>query len=175
MLLVIDDVWSADQLAPFLLGGWSCARLVTTRIPSALPDDAESVVVDAMSVAQARDLLMWKLPGLDPAIVEGMLAATGRWPLLLRLVNRAVSTLVTTGMPVTEAAAHILDRLRQTGPTAVDSAKPLQQLDLDDPRLRTQAVRATIQASTTLCRVTERPALPSSASSPRTKWCPSNW
>lgn len=31
VLLVIDDVWRPEQLAPFLIGGWSCRRLITTR------------------------------------------------------------------------------------------------------------------------------------------------
>src|SRR5258708_13862551 len=40
-----------------------------------------------MSAEQARRVLMAGLPPLDPALVEGLLAVTGRWPLLLRLVN----------------------------------------------------------------------------------------
>ena len=31
ILLVIDDVWDAEHLKPFLQGGKHCARLVTTR------------------------------------------------------------------------------------------------------------------------------------------------
>ena len=35
-LLVLDDVWEAEQLAPFTEGGKTCARLVTTRVPELL-------------------------------------------------------------------------------------------------------------------------------------------
>jgi len=33
LLLVIDDVWTADECIPFLVGGPHCAQLVTTRSP----------------------------------------------------------------------------------------------------------------------------------------------
>ena len=36
LLLVIDDVWREAQLRPFLRGGPSCVRLVTTRLPYVL-------------------------------------------------------------------------------------------------------------------------------------------
>lgn len=35
-LLVLDDVWETEQLAPFIEGGRACARLVTTRAPELL-------------------------------------------------------------------------------------------------------------------------------------------
>ena len=35
-LLVLDDVWDAEQFAPFAEGGRRCARLVTTRVPELL-------------------------------------------------------------------------------------------------------------------------------------------
>lgn len=34
-LLLLDDVWDAEQLDPFLRGGARCVRLVTTRVPGA--------------------------------------------------------------------------------------------------------------------------------------------
>ena len=33
MLLIIDDVWRAEEAAMFLVGGPHCAHLVTTRLP----------------------------------------------------------------------------------------------------------------------------------------------
>ena len=87
-LLVLDDVWEAGQLAPFADGGRRCARLVTTRVPGLLAGRGVPVLVDQMSAQQARELLTSGLPLLDPALVEGLLAVTGRWPLLLRLVSK---------------------------------------------------------------------------------------
>jgi NB-ARC domain len=60
VLLVVDDVWRAADLRPFLHGGMrSCTRLVITRRPRLLPDQAarRSVRVDQLSAAQAGAVL----------------------------------------------------------------------------------------------------------------------
>ena len=79
------------QLAPFTYGGKRCVRLVTTRVPELLTGRGAAVLVDQMTCEQARVLLTAGLPPLDEAAIEGLLAATGRWPLLLRLVNRILA------------------------------------------------------------------------------------
>ena len=56
-LLVLDDVWEPEQLAPFAEGGKRCARLVTTRVPELLAGRGTAVRVDQMSPEQARALL----------------------------------------------------------------------------------------------------------------------
>jgi hypothetical protein len=89
-LLVLDDVWSEEQLAAFPVAG-RCARLVTTRIPSLAKGDGDPVVVDQMSEEQARALLSAELPPLPTAVAAGLLEETGRWPLLLRLVNKILA------------------------------------------------------------------------------------
>jgi hypothetical protein len=51
-MLIVDDVWHAADLRPFLHGGTSrCNRLVTTRRPGQLPDPVarRSVQVDQFS------------------------------------------------------------------------------------------------------------------------------
>jgi hypothetical protein len=53
-LLVVDDIWTSSQLAPFLIGGGQCCRLVTTRIGGLLPADAVAISVDAMNGEEAR-------------------------------------------------------------------------------------------------------------------------
>ncbi|WP_242606664.1 hypothetical protein [Protofrankia symbiont of Coriaria ruscifolia] len=150
MLLVIDDVWEAEQLEPFLIGGHRCARLVTTRMPAVLPGGA--VRVDQMSPEQARRVLTWEL---DPPLVEpvaaGLLAATGRWPLLLRLVNRLLAGAVGTGQEVSEAGREVLQRLHTAGPGAVDDLNEVPAgLNLNDSVQRARAVRTTIEAGTSL-------------------------
>ncbi|MGW4994949.1 NB-ARC domain-containing protein, partial [Streptomyces mirabilis] len=147
-LLVIDDVWDAEQLAPFLAGGGPCVRLVTTRIPAALPTHAGRITVDEMSSARARAVLTWQLPPLPAAVTRDLLKATGRWPLLLRLTNRLIAGHVATGADPATAAGDILGRLRQDGPTAVDDA--WVPLDLDDPVQRNKAVRASVEAAAQL-------------------------
>ena len=66
-LLVLDDVWEPEQLAPFAEGGERCARLVTTRVPELLAGRGVAVRVDQMSPEQARALLTAGLPPLDPS------------------------------------------------------------------------------------------------------------
>ena len=151
-LLVLDDVWEAEQLAPFAGGGKRCARLVTTRVPQLLAGQSVAVRVDQMSPEQARALLTAGLPSLDPAVTEGLLAATGRWPLLLRLVNTILADYGRVAADVPAQAVVLLDRLRVGGPVAVDDLRgdAGRGLDVDRPQERAQAVRATIGASTSL-------------------------
>ncbi|MFI8104617.1 NB-ARC domain-containing protein [Streptomyces sp. NPDC086023] len=151
-LLVLDDVWEPEQLEPFLLGGAPCVRLVTTRVPAVLPPGTQRVRVDEMSRAQARAVLTHGLPPLPPETVTGLLHATGRWALLLRLTNRLIARRIATGGEPAGVARAVLRALRDRGPAAVDGpAGPRDTpLDLDDPARRAQAVRATVEAATTL-------------------------
>ncbi|MFJ6940386.1 NB-ARC domain-containing protein [Streptomyces sp. NPDC101132] len=151
-LLVLDDVWEPEQLEPFLLGGAPCVRLVTTRVPAVLPPGTRRVRVDEMSPAQARAVLTHGLPPLPPDTVTGLLHATGRWALLLRLTNRLIARRIATGGEPADVARAVLRALRDRGPAAVDgpAAPRGTPLDLDDPARRAQAVRATVEAATTL-------------------------
>ncbi|WP_369149592.1 NB-ARC domain-containing protein [Streptomyces sp. R44] len=146
-LLVLDDVWEGEQLEPFLHGGRDVVRLVTTRVPKALPGDAHHVRVDAMSDDQARAALTWGLPELPRATTELILAVTGGWPLLLRLANRLIAADLETGADPADATRDVLERLRAHGPVGVDPTVPL---DVDDPKERRKAVRATVEAATRL-------------------------
>jgi hypothetical protein len=151
-LLVLDDVWEAEQLAPFTVGGRRCARLVTTRVPGLLAGRDATVRVDQMSREQARALLTDGLPQLDEAVTQGLLAATGRWPLLLRLVNTILADYGRLAADVPAQAMRLLERLRAGGPAVVDDLRgtPVSLLEVDKPQQRERAVRATIGASTSL-------------------------
>lgn len=70
-LLVLDDVWSSSQVAPFLLGGATSRRLVTTRNRHVAPAGTPSVVVDTMSAEQAAEVLQM---GLDRPLASASLA-----------------------------------------------------------------------------------------------------
>ena len=151
-LLVLDDVWEPEQFAPFTEGGRKCARLVTTRVPELLAGQGEAVQVDQMSPEQARRLLTSGLPALDPAVTEGLLTVTGRWPLLLRLVNKILADYARMAPDVSAQGAVLLGRLRAGGPAVVDdlTGDAGRGLDVGEPRERALAVRATIGASTSL-------------------------
>ncbi|MFD5323138.1 NB-ARC domain-containing protein [Streptomyces sp. NPDC127092] len=147
-LLLLDDVWDAEQLEPFLRGGARCVRLVTTRVPGALPRGTERVRVDQMSPDQARAVLTWELPALPEPLVRDLLEATGRWALLLRLTNRLIVRRIATGADPAAAATETLRVLGAHGPAAVDTDHAA--FDMDDPARRSRAVRATVEAARTL-------------------------
>ncbi|MBE8475546.1 NB-ARC domain-containing protein [Streptomyces justiciae] len=147
-LLVLDDVWEDEQLGPFLHGGRRCVRLVTTRNPTLIPPCAHRIQVDQMSPVQAKAALTWGLPPLPDAVVDGLLCITGRWALLLRLTNRLIAEQTATGADPAATAERIRHRLHAHGPTAVDD--PAATWSLDDPRLRSQTVKASVEAATTL-------------------------
>ncbi len=122
VLLVIDDVWTSAQVEPFLIGGPAAGRLFTTRIRGVLPRSAELVQVDEMDRGEAEQLLTTGITGASRGAVAGLLAVTGRWPVLLALVNGAVRADLTTGRGAEESLCEILQELRTTGPTALDLA-----------------------------------------------------
>lgn len=139
LLLVIDDVWSSDQLRPFLLGGSGCTRLVTTRRPGVLPTGVAKVWVDKMRPEQGREVLIAGLDGLPGAEVGRLLELTGQWPLLLKLANRRLRADVADGVALVAAARRMIGRLAFGGPAI---------LDLADENSRDHAVRACVRAST---------------------------
>jgi len=165
-LLILYDVWVEEQLQVFPVAG-RCARLVTTRNPSLAPGAVIPVKVDQMSQTQARELLLTRpgQPGrpepplpLPPALVGSLIRQTGRWPLLLHLVNKFLTDQARAGRDITAAAEDLLGRLPHRGPQQLDalSGASEQQLDVSDPGQRSKTVRATIQASTTRLSPDER-------------------
>ena len=156
-LLVLDDVWTQEQLAAFPVAG-RCARLVTTRIPSLTANNSVPVRVDQMLDAQALAVLGYGLPRLPPAVAAGLLAETGRWPLLLRLVNKILAGQASLQPDIGAVAEDLLGRLCAGGALEVDELTGAagQQLDVADPDQRAKAVRATIQASTGMLGPAER-------------------
>ncbi|MGW5284510.1 hypothetical protein ACWERI_34540 [Streptomyces collinus] len=104
--------------------------------------------VDEMSAAQARQVLAFGLTdNLPEDTVLGLLRATGRWPLLLRICNQYVHRRIDTGMTAPAASAELLGKLRRDGPTGLDPAVPV---DLNDSRARQTAVTATVEAGAAL-------------------------
>ncbi|RMF53527.1 MAG: toll/interleukin-1 receptor domain-containing protein, partial [Chloroflexota bacterium] len=92
VLIVIDDVWNADHLAPFLVGGPHCAHLITTRYPETLPRDIGfSQTVDAMRPSEAVQLLTRGFSERAVAQHQRAFEALARrlfhWALLLKLAN----------------------------------------------------------------------------------------
>ncbi|WP_345072011.1 NB-ARC domain-containing protein [Phytohabitans flavus] len=147
VLLVVDDIWTAAALRPFLSGGSRCTRLVTTRRATLLPQYARLVKVDQMAHREARELLDHGLTDLPGGIREALLELTGRWPLLLALVNGALLRAARDGLEIAVVARTIAERLAGDGPTT---------LDVRTESRRERAVRLCVRASLDLLSVDER-------------------
>src|SRR6185295_19800280 len=76
-LLVIDDAWRVQDLAPFLHRGPKdqTTRLVTTRDDHILPRDAARVAVDAMTSGEALLALSRGIPTTTAAALRPRFAA----------------------------------------------------------------------------------------------------
>ncbi|WP_261574251.1 NB-ARC domain-containing protein [Frankia gtarii] len=136
-LLVVDDVWNPAQLQPFLQGGAGTVRLVTTRLRDLVPR-ARMIEIPAMLPEEAMTLLLRDLGAQAPEAAGRLLGVTGRWPVLLRLVNRALVRHVRDGMSVPRAAERVLRRMHRRGPTRLDVSRAAR---------RSEAVEATLAAS----------------------------
>jgi tetratricopeptide (TPR) repeat protein len=139
-LLVVDDVWDAEHIKPFVRGGPGCARLVTTRVSKVLPKGANVINVDAMRLEEAVALLGAGLPVDAPTSeLRSLAALLGEWPLLLRLVNGALRDRIKRhGQDLPVALDHVRRSLDRYGLTAFDARKP---------QAREQAAAATFGAS----------------------------
>jgi hypothetical protein len=115
-LLVVDDVWRQQDLKPFLLGGASATRLVTTRMAAVLPDDARLVEVDRLRADQARELLTAGLPPLPPETVQRLLTLTGGWALVVAMANGQLRRQVHHDTDAAPAAHQLIERLAALGP-----------------------------------------------------------
>lgn len=121
-LIVLDDVWQAHHLSPFLQGGPDCARLVTTRDLSVLPPTAQSLQVGSMTRPEAVALLGKGLPAGPVKPLEELAHRLGRWPLLLRLVNGTLrDRVVNNNQPLTAALTYVNKALDKRGLTAFDA------------------------------------------------------
>ncbi|MGW3789527.1 NB-ARC domain-containing protein [Micromonospora chokoriensis] len=138
ILLVLDDVWEDTALAPFMIGGERCTRLITTRIPTVIPDDAHSVRVDQMEQRESVAVLTAGLRGMPSHGRRRLLELTGRWPLLLGLVNAQLRHAVQRGDLLPDATAEAVRRLSEHGPAI---------LDVTRSSARSRAVDATMRAS----------------------------
>ena len=148
VLLVADDVWTAAQLEPFTAEGQPWRLLVTTRRPVILAGvAARQIKVDAMPGPVARQLLTRDLPPMDGVRERELLDLTGRWPLLLNLVNHRLASDVSRGAAVDTAASAATGRLRAGGPAALDVA---------DSGQRETAVAATVGYSLDMLEKADR-------------------
>jgi WD40 repeat protein len=164
ILMVIDDVWEAAHLAPFLRDpadkkARRCARLITTRNRDTLPADARTVNVDAMRQSEALELLRAGLPqrslaqgslaqGCPPELqpelrrLAALAARLGEWPILLKLVNGVLRERVEANQSLRDALEYVNADLDENGLATFD-----KRFDATDPKQRDQAIAATVRVS----------------------------
>jgi NB-ARC domain/TIR domain/APAF-1 helical domain len=155
ILIIVDDVWRAQDLNPFLEGGPNCVRLVTTRIDSVLPSTALRQPVDAMRTSEAIELLSTGLPekrvASERANLAKLAARLGEWALLLKIVNGFLrDRVVSASQPLSVAIADANKRL---------DAKGLVAFDARGASDRTKAVGRAIGVSLELPSESERTRL----------------
>jgi hypothetical protein len=125
ILMVVDDAWREQHLRPFLQGGASTTRLVTTRDDNILPTYATRQIVDAMQAEEALALLAAGLPADQVRAAYRELSAlatrVGEWALLLKLVNGFLNRAVGRGQVLPLAIGGVNSRLDEKGLVAFDS------------------------------------------------------
>jgi WD40 repeat protein len=118
-LLVVDDVWDAAHLKPFLRGGKQCARLFTTRNADVSPPGAARVDVDEMSSAESVALLQAGLPDLNTAKVRDISERLGNWPLALEAARATLRRLLDARDTPAGALRYLETALAKKGTAAL--------------------------------------------------------
>jgi WD40 repeat protein len=119
-LLVIDNVWSAADLSPFLLGGEECVRLVTTRNVRVCPAATQVVRLGPMTAAEISEMLTRNVVSLPRSEAEQLAEMLGGWPLLAQIVGSTVGQDVAAGAASGLIVAETSETIRDYGPQAFD-------------------------------------------------------
>ena len=152
VLLWVDDVWTEQQVEPFLVGAKKCTRLVTTRNSALLLHSATRVHVGRMSDRQARDLLLRGIPpsvthSFDTALLDRVISRTWHWPLILDLLNTVLARRLDAGYSPDAALEEILGHLAARGPRGAE--------DIDvqpGPQAQSELVKSVLSAGLTLLK-----------------------
>lgn len=147
-LLIVDDVWEAEHLLPFRVGGADCALLLTTRLPeiaraiAATPDDV--YVLGVLDQADALNLLRMLAPTVviaNEAACRELVADLEGLPLALQVAGRLLQTEAGYGFEVTD----LLQKLRE-GAAVIEAHAPADRADIANQT--TPTVAALLDLST---------------------------
>jgi WD40 repeat protein/transcriptional regulator with XRE-family HTH domain len=120
VLIAIDNVWSAADLAPFLLGGPNTVRLVTTRNARVCPAHTLQLRLGPMSASEIRELLGKTVPALRSEDTVKLAGLCNGWPLLASVVSSALGQDVGAGALPERAVYEASQALHNVGPQAFD-------------------------------------------------------
>lgn len=157
-LLVVDDVWTAEQLEPFMMGAPACVRLITTRVPGLLPsgEGAVKVEVDQLRVDEARTFVQRRVPGLSGEQAAELIRLTGRWALLLEIATAAIKEIADEAGPGTTGVRAAADGfIAQLAADRLAADDP-EALNVRSENARRRAVRASVGYSLRLLTTEER-------------------
>lgn len=149
-LIVIDDVWSAAHLKPFLRGAKSCARLMTTRNSTAVGEATLHVILGEATFPEAVQMLTRGLAPTNMEPFEQLAPRLGKWPLALSLAREVLVQRFTRGDTLEGALEYVNRALDKKGVQAFD--RP----DADD---RHHAVGKTLEVSLKLLAPEDRQRL----------------
>jgi WD40 repeat protein len=147
-LLVIDDVWDAEHLHPFLRGAKSSARLFTTRNSTIASFLARAVEVDQMRAREATAMLGKGVADLESGQARDLAERLGEWPLALELAAAMMRERVRQGDSAANAAERLLRLIERRGPGA-----------LADPTRRDRTIRSVLKVSLELLEEDDRERL----------------
>jgi len=120
ILFVIDNVWSARDLSPFLIGAPNCTRLVTTRNARVCSSQTAELVLEPMSNHEIERLLATQLEGVSGDLVRPIAGACHGWPLLAQIIAGAARQDMLAGASPDRALTVAESELRSAGPCAFD-------------------------------------------------------
>jgi len=163
LLIVIDDVWSADHVRPFLEGGKHAARLFTTREMTVAAEARRHVrpegrpaadwhnpwvTVDEPAADLAVEMLLRGLPDRPPddqlpLYRDLAVRRLGRWPLLIDLIASEIFLMIEEGESPQQALALVNAGLDEEGLTVFQPAATSEETALR----RERSARLTIDAS----------------------------
>ncbi|HEU4322076.1 MAG TPA: NB-ARC domain-containing protein [Roseiflexaceae bacterium] len=113
-LLIVDDVWQAEHIAPFNVGGRGCTLLVTTRLPEVAskiaPTPEDVYILKVLDDANALELLRTLAPTVVAANKDTSLELVQDLeglPLAIQVAGRLLQTEAEYGFGVTELLKEI--------------------------------------------------------------------
>lgn len=148
MLLIVDDVWEAEHLVPFRVGGSRCAMLVTTRVNSVARQIAptpESIYkLDVLNDQNALELL----ETLAPLVVARnreealeLVRSLEGLPLAIQVAGHLLEAEFSYGFGVSELIAEL-----HSGAKLLEALAPADRIDL--AKETTPTVAALLEKST---------------------------
>ena len=115
ILVMLDNARDSEQVRPLLPASPGCMALVTSRVPLSglvAAEGAETLVLDLLPEADARDLLARRIGGdrtyAEPTAVDSLVASCARLPLALAIVGARVAT--RPGLSLATIVAELVDR-----------------------------------------------------------------